>query len=595
MTIQQTLSQLNSITSRYANTAYDETTFHKHFSKTLPGASSDPAGRAFEDIEYALDVLIYEIQLNQDRFMHYDYDNFNEKKLYASNISEAESFDKFRKIFDSSINHLKALVSLPILQELSGYENEYISLKSIREKSYEIMNSFYFDSVFESKVKMISRNIEYSMNQPKERAFLISKIKKLASEFPEIDDNHVRSLFNDFKDEYFDIVEKCKAAVNLNNPNEFNCMADKFISALNLSETPIKQFLVNKQQGVEISNEISFTKSQSIQSMYIFKDDSIVIKESDGSYSKVMGAIALRKLNIQAHVDGIDYMLRKRPQVNKFFKSKFLEERSFNSAINSVISFVDNEVILKNKKVDLTLLKDKSFEGIDDYINSVKKIHQVEQFAGSILSSKYKHLLNDNTFKYFETLHEQNFSQQELQMYIGKKLASIKSEDAMINVLQGTINLFSGFTPSKVIEKLDDLGITPIINDGHILTFEVTTYDQCKKIGSPSWCIVRDSSYFDYYTSEDNKQYICYDFSKDQSNRQSMLGFTYTNEGTIKASHYKNDDDLDTKRNPDIEKIFNKTLYLNRKKHFLDDDILDRLDKEYGYEKVKNNKGMKIS
>ena len=74
-----------------------------------------------------------------------------------------------------------------------------------------------------------------------------------------------------------------------------------------------------------------------------------------------------------------------------------------------------------------------------------------------------------------------------------------------------------------------------------------------------------------------------------------MLGFTYTNEGTIKASHYKNDDDLDTKRNPDIEKIFNKTLYLNRKKHFLDDDILDRLDKEYGYEKVKNNKGMKIS
>ena len=173
MTIQQTLSQLNAITSRYANTAYDETTFHKHFSKTLPGASTDPAGRAFEDIEYALDVLIYEIQLNQDRFMHYDYDNFNEKKLYASNISESESFDKFRKIFDSSINHLKALVSLPILQELSGYENEYISLKSIREKSYEIMNSFYFDSVFESKVKMISRNIEYSMNQPKERAFLI--------------------------------------------------------------------------------------------------------------------------------------------------------------------------------------------------------------------------------------------------------------------------------------------------------------------------------------------------------------------------------------------------------------------------------------
>ena len=62
MTIQQTLSLLNSITSKYANTLYDETSFHGHFSKSTLG-ESDRLGRSFDDVEHSMNKLIYEIQV----------------------------------------------------------------------------------------------------------------------------------------------------------------------------------------------------------------------------------------------------------------------------------------------------------------------------------------------------------------------------------------------------------------------------------------------------------------------------------------------------------------------------------------------------
>lgn len=592
MTIQQTLAQLNEITSKHANTLYDETSFHKHFLKGNNG-ESDRLGRSFDDVEYTMNKLIYEIQVDQDNFIYRDYDNLTNMKI---NINDFKLFgfrSSFRTILDNTLNHLSALIKMPNIHDLDIHYDYMDRLSSIRAISYQMMDSVQFDQNFDNKVKMINRQLEFSFHQPKEKAFIISKIKKLVGELPVLDEHKVRSIFNTFKEEYIKLADDCKELIKHYSPNEFNCMADKFIQAVDKGETPIQQFLINKQSNIEIISEIKFTKSQQNQEAYLFSDDSIVVKNREGHYKKIVGSTELRQLNVQLYTDAIDYMLRKRPQVSKFFKAKFQEERAFRTAINTVISFNDNETILKNKSVDLTHFKDKSFENIDDYINSIKKIHQVEQFAGSILSAKYKHFLNDNTFKYFETLHNQDFSQKELQMYIGKKLAAIKTENDMIEILQGTINLFSGFSSEKVIEKLDELNITPILHENNRLIFEVSSHHECKQLGSPAWCIVREESYFEQYTDDGSKQYICYDFNKDQSDYDSMLGFTYTLDGDLYTAHYKNDDYLELSLAPELEKYFEKSLYLNKDNHQLDNDRLAELEQKYSNKK-KNQNGMKL-
>jgi hypothetical protein len=592
MTIQQTLSLLNSITSKYANTLYDETSFHGHFSKSSLG-ESDRLGRSFDDVEYSMNNLIYEIQVDQDKFIYQDYDNLSNPKLHINDLKFYGIRSSFRKTLDNTLNHLQAIVQMPHIHDLDINHDYMNRLSSIRAISDQLMDSVQFDQKFENKVQIMNRQLEFSFHQPKEKAFIISKIKKLASECPVLDDTNVRSIFNTFKEEYIKLADDCKALVKQYSPNEFHCMADRFIQAVDKGETPIQQFLINKQHNVETTSEIKFTKSQQNQEAYIFADDSIVVKNREGSYKKILGSVELRQLNVQLHTDAIDYMLRKRPQVSKFFKSKFQEERAFSAAINAVATFNENETILKNKSIDLTHFKDKSFENIDDYIHSIKKIHQVEQFAGSILSAKYKHFLNDTTFKYFETLHDQDFGQKELQMYIGKKLAAIKTEDDMIEILQSTINLLSGFSSEKVMEKLDSLNITPILYENNRLIFEVTSHDECKQLGSPAWCIVREESYFDQYTDDGNRQYICYDFNKDQSDYESMLGFTYTIDGDLHTAHYKNDDYLELSIAPELEKAFEKSLYLNKDNHQFDNNRLSELEKKYSNKK-KNQNGVKL-
>jgi hypothetical protein len=592
MTIQQTLSLLNSITSKYANTLYDETSFHGHFSKSSLG-ESDRLGRSFDDVEYSMNNLIYEIQVDQDKFIYQDYDNLSKPKLHINDLKFYGIRSSFRKTLDNTLNHLQAIVQMPHIHDLDINHDYMNRLSSIRAISDQLMDSVQFDQKFENKVQIMNRQLEFSFHQPKEKAFIISKIKKLASECPVLDDTNVRSIFNTFKEEYIKLADDCKALVKQYSPNEFHCMADRFIQAVDKGETPIQQFLINKQHNVETTSEIKFTKSQQNQEAYIFADDSIVVKNREGSYKKILGSVELRQLNVQLHTDAIDYMLRKRPQVSKFFKSKFQEERAFSAAINAVATFNENETILKNKSIDLTHFKDKSFENIDDYIHSIKKIHQVEQFAGSILSAKYKHFLNDTTFKYFETLHDQDFGQKELQMYIGKKLAAIKTEDDMIEILQSTINLLSGFSSEKVMEKLDSLNITPILYENNRLIFEVTSHDECKQLGSPAWCIVREESYFDQYTDDGNRQYICYDFNKDQSDYESMLGFTYTIDGDLHTAHYKNDDYLELSIAPELEKAFEKSLYLNKDNHQFDNNRLSELEKKYSNKK-KNQNGVKL-
>lgn len=86
---------------------------------------------------------------------------------------------------------------------------------------------------------------------------------------------------------------------------------------------------------------------------------------------------------------------------------------------------------------------------------------------------------------------------------------------------------------------------TDVVLDGRdLLILKINDYKASSILGSASWCISRNENYFKNYTENDNSQYFIYDFSKDSSDNDSMIGITLDKKGEKTAMHYKNDDNV---------------------------------------------------
>ena len=111
----------------------------------------------------------------------------------------------------------------------------------------------------------------------------------------------------------------------------------------------------------------------------------------------------------------------------------------------------------------------------------------------------------------------------------------------ILNISAIMMDYFISFFPAIREEKKRE-GI--IYADGSIIIVKVSTFNLSKKIGSNSWCISNQESFFDSYTSGDRDQYFLYDTNYDSSSKESMIGFTVgrsLGERKVSHSHYKND------------------------------------------------------
>lgn len=130
------------------------------------------------------------------------------------------------------------------------------------------------------------------------------------------------------------------------------------------------------------------------------------------------------------------------------------------------------------------------------------------------------------------------------QEYIGKKIAAYKTPEQFNEGLASFLKSFNGFDMQSLTLKAENTGVRMISDSDNKLIVEIENYEQSEKLGSSSWCIVRDESYFNSYTGDGNKQYFLYDFSYDSSDNESMIGFTIDRNGEHYAAHYKNDDEV---------------------------------------------------
>jgi hypothetical protein len=389
--------------------------------------------------------------------------------------------------------------------------------------------------------------------EPEEKEMFFNRIQKHMINNKEFISNGVNDRLNilpnelvdtiiGIKNETYKLIEHAK---ELGINPMYRSLADKY-KTLNNTGNPIATFMTDKMLEDDTKTSLTFDKSNINSKVYLMKDSSILYANRSGELYTVTNNIELKKLLSTVSRDLISEILPNKPKIAKFFNDIAIEEglemKTINHLLSTVRTFANNQDILKNIGLNILSIREKSLESIDDYLNAESKAYKAKQFSKNILSNKYKGLETTESDIYFKELYEKNLSEKDLQNFIGKKLAALKTPDDLLNLLKKVFQQLDGFTPENLERNLNRFGIEPFYNKDNVVVFKIDKYEECKELGSPSWCIHREESYFKTYTNNGCRQFIIYDFEKDSKDINSMIGFTTYADGTLRTQHLKNDD-----------------------------------------------------
>lgn len=438
---------------------------------------------------------------------------------------------------------------------------------------------------FIEEVRLLAPYLVKSKNTPNHETYtdMLAELKDdyrdILTDISFVD--YFKTIKNDivnYIDEFKQILDSLVDQIQEVNPEILSTISSQYVQDINKVNSGVSEFLISKSFDDKIKAIIELEDNQKIQAYVVFDDESIAVKRR-GEFVTINKKEDLEQSFKDLKHSIITSKLKKRPNIAKFFIQLTEDNPYFDKCILAMDTFINNEQILKNMKMDFNQFKHRSFEVIDDYMNDLINQHKLKQYANSIISNKYKHLLSDDALESFKVLKELNISEQKLQQFVGKKLASIATPEEFETYLEKVIDQFSGFSHSSISSRLEDKNIKPVYDEDNVLVFPVKTYADSKDLGSVSWCIVRNESYFDSYTIDNQKQYFLYDFNKNERENTSMIGFTLTEDGEFHTQHLKNDDYF--KVNQRLQDIANRIMYENKDEFVLSEIKLKQLNEEF--------------
>lgn len=400
-------------------------------------------------------------------------------------------------------------------------------------------------------------------------------VKDLSNTIKEISDNkrnvpYVRALIQDFmeffndkvgsQNDFFMNINKnvsryenalYKMTIDINvmkdtiqkeSPEVLKTMANKFCDSQVESDNDISSFLKSKDFDHLIETRVQL-KGQSKPDNILFLDGSYAYVDN-GQYKHTLSEYDFYEARKELHESAISHLSRKKPKVATFFKRFIEDSESAMDIIPVLDTYQQYSDVVARAGINVVQMTDKSMEAVDDSINEVVLEHKINQYVNSILSNKYQYLLTPEARDMLKIIYEAGVNKQSLQNYIGKKIAALKTPEEFLEYVTKVKDHFSGFTHTALSSKLEGNGITPCYDQDGVVIFHVENFDLSKKLGSPSWCISRTSNYFENYTGNGERQYFMYDFNEREASNTSMIGFTIKKDGSILASHLKNDDDF---------------------------------------------------
>lgn len=543
-------------------------------------ATSDYA-RITESTHYKdelFDIITYASLSNGYHFEHTSQymKNIDIITTMANNIIE-----RSRKELNNSPEHLD--IERNIRYHLEKIQEQKTTIKKvINAQDKYIANTKFFvgnyESFDEEESLMFFNKIKDQLI--KDKQYLTKEVESIIEALPEQLYEHISGI----KNETYKFIEIAK---NLSEQNIYKSLADTYKNII-IKENPIATFVLDKMLENDTNTILTFNRSNINSKVYLLNDKSILFINKNNEMQTVKNQKELNTLLSQITKDVIADFIPNKPNLIKFFNEIAAEEgvnsESVGHLYNTMRTFTNNQDIIKNIGINILNIDEKCLESIDDYLTAEIKVYKAKQFSKKILSNKYKHLETPLSDKYFKELFEKNLSDKDLQNFIGKKLATLQTPDDLVKLLKNVFQQLDGFLPENIERILNKYEIEPFYNEDNIMAFQIKQYAECKELGSPSWCIHRQESYFKTYTSNDCRQFILYDFNKDSKDIYSIIGFTIYADGSLRTQHLKDDDYIDFSKD---EKYLSEIHLKAVEKYIAKEDMNENLVKIIYPEKPK--------
>ncbi len=470
------------------------------------------------------------------------------------------NIDSVRRIKIKNLNDSEKDIITSKLYEINDELTNILTTKNFIDFKSSIINQKNFN-VNISKLLINSLDNE-ELSDIKKFIILNYKdnLKKLINNYDNIYDN-IFKLNNKFMIETNNIFKKfieknidfnnlaLRAYININNNNDY--------STFKKDLQDYKHFKDNKKY----------------KGIAIFSDQTFLIEKNDNSFELL--STKKQKLDIKDKLTSL--YLREKYNKNPIICKEFIDIIKLNKDYNIKESlelfdkYIKNIDIFKNYNLNLKefIINSKpkyykhKIEAAEDKLTEILLDNSVKQTIKGLTSSKNIHLFNEESHDLIKQIFNEKIKIETLNNFIGKKIARFKTSEDLNLALNQFINSF-GFSYEGIINKANDLGIDILSKDNNTVILKIDNFEQSSAIGSASWCICSSVTYFNSYTSNESKQYFIFDFNKDKSSNESLIGITLDKEGNLNTAHLKNDEAIDSDT-PEISSFLNIIREKNKK------------------------------
>lgn len=569
----------------------------------------------YEQVEFLSDNSeLKDISNGQINNFNWDIDEINEHIEIASTISN--DFDQYISILTDFINDTYGIDERFEDNEILKDQLEILSeLKSDIKNRFEV----FFKENKDIKITLNS-NIQDNINDLNDQVEQYPEVEselqssKSAYDSAEIEnDDYERREYEEAK-EIFESLSKCIEELADDIHSEFSTFSENnefyydflvetfdffndeiegiFDELKDLDPTYLQNlaertyYEVNKYPEKIVFNQqnfddkILFSYHHQDKHFMIF-DDLSILEKKDNEYhilDNEPGNHSLKDRYPEIINSFIEYTNRKHPLIGKYIKQKFSEERSSLSSLVDLNEYIlDKKSLLKHYSVDIHDFFDKKSEVLYDKIQEVEELHKIDSFYNRQFSGKYKSLKSDNLKNTIRDWFNAGLTEDVFKEYISRKIAyylNKNSPEELIENINQTMTKYSDWSAEAIKLKLGEVNIpqSNILAENRNIVVKIDNYDQCKALGSSSWCIQRSSGMYNNYKNENNEFFIYYDFTKKAEDPNSQIGFHLIKEDkefVIKSSHLKNDNLTPTDKKNEILDTINHAFfdkYFDKKK-----------------------------
>lgn len=415
-----------------------------------------------------------------------------------------------------------------------GRQEEYDDLESAVMQAQD-----HFDEV-EKRVDDVFRNIEF------ETAYLKETLSKITSSREELH-RFVIDKMHEMEADFHELVSLLQGY----NEEYVNNDAQNFKK---FSKEGLENFIKRKQTEESIEFNLTLgNKGSRLNNMTIFKDRSVLFMDKEG---KPFSLHYETKADVADFCrSAIHHELRKIPKWQPLFEDYFEKHciksgMDFTEIIEAIDGLKQYNNIFKQEKIEPSYFMDKKnrkFEQFIDKLDDVKKRSEINKIVKNIFTGKYKDLLDEKSYEYFESWYDNGINEKTIKAQLAGKIASFKDSDSLNHAFRKITNDLFKWGPDLYKGKAEKYNTKVIFDSEEALILKISDFEASKELGSQSWCISRTAGLFKNYTIS-NDQYFVFNFERNPEDISSMVGITLNAKtGNFRASHLKNDKSTNAK------------------------------------------------